>query len=341
MWPTIVVDANTLRNDIIYACRRQRQATTLVSAANSGLVRLFSAGHVLDDLEDHYQDWCLEAGVDEEEFVTVFFANYAPLLRAVADIPDGLVSNEEQSRIEVLRQRDPDDIPSVTLPLLLGAFYMSEDVNPNEAVFGSRRSGDDLRAWREVLCAGGDAGLLVSTMNGAGTSVALVGRGLWTIFDRLTRTFPTWARVLIAGLLAAGLGFGYRHLSEVRRQSIGNVAMHVGRAVAALSYEHSAALDRLRKAEPTVPTWEKLSTQRLPEHVLTRACLHTLARSRWSDRSAADLCDQLPLLPVPQGEAKVREVLRSTPCMTEVYRGRWQLGEALVREPIEVTETEM
>jgi len=336
--PTVVVDANTLRNDIIYACRHERRVTTLVSTANSGLVRLFCAGHVLDDIADHHQEWCQEASVTEDEFVTVWYSNYAPLLRAVLDVPDGLLSDEEQSRIEVLRQRDPDDIPSVTLSMLLGAFYMSEDGNANEAVYGTRLSGEDLRAWREVLCAGGDAGLLVTTMNSAGTGIALIGQGLWSIFDRLTRTFPTWARLLIGGLLAAGVGVGIRLLPEERRQSVGTAVMHVGRVVAALTYEHSVALDRLRNAEPTLPTWEDLTTQRLPEQVLARACLHTLARSRWSDRSAAEVAEQLPLLPVTQGEAKVREVLRSTPCCVEVYRGRWQLGEALARQPIDVAE---
>jgi hypothetical protein len=171
-----------------------------------------------------------------------------------------------------------------------------------------------------------------------GTGVALVGQGIWAIFDRLTRTLPTWARLVIGAALAVGAGLGIRLLPEGRRQSVGNAVMHVGRLIAALSYEHSAALDRLRNAEPTLPTWEDLAAVRLPEQVLVRACLHTLARSRWSDRSAAELCEQLPLIPVPQGEAKVRALLRSTPCCLEVYRGRWQLGEALVRQPIEVSD---
>ena len=38
--PPVVVDANVLRNDILYACRTGRR-TVLVTAANAGFLRLF------------------------------------------------------------------------------------------------------------------------------------------------------------------------------------------------------------------------------------------------------------------------------------------------------------
>ena len=54
--------------------------------------------------------------------------------------------------------------------------------------------------------------------------------------------------------------------------------------------------------------------------------MHTLARSPMSDRSAAELAHDLPYLGVPQGEAKVHQMLRDVGSFTEVWRGRWQLG---------------
>src|SRR5689334_21308104 len=43
----VVPDANVLRNDVLYACRRGRP-TALVTAAKGGLLRLFAARHVVD-----------------------------------------------------------------------------------------------------------------------------------------------------------------------------------------------------------------------------------------------------------------------------------------------------
>jgi hypothetical protein len=62
--------------------------------------------------------------------------------------------------------------------------------------------------------------------------------------------------------------------------------------------------------------------------MLGRACLHALARSLDSDRSAAGLAAELPYLGVAQGEAKVRQALRVGSPFTEVWRGRWQVGHA-------------
>lgn len=68
-----------------------------------------------------------------------------------------------------------------------------------------------------------------------------------------------------------------------------------------------------------------------PDAVLRRACLHGVARARSGHVSAEELSQQLYLPSVPRGEAKVREVLRGEPAFVEVYRGRFQLGRALVR----------
>lgn len=61
--------------------------------------------------------------------------------------------------------------------------------------------------------------------------------------------------------------------------------------------------------------------------VLGRARLHTPAQPD-CDRSAAELTLELPRLDVPQGEAKVRQVMRDAGPFTEVWRGRWQTGRA-------------
>jgi len=54
--PPVVVDANVLRNDIRRACRTG-QRTVLVTAANAGLIRLFCARHVHDEVIEHSGEW--------------------------------------------------------------------------------------------------------------------------------------------------------------------------------------------------------------------------------------------------------------------------------------------
>jgi hypothetical protein len=81
---------------------------------------------------------------------------------------------------------------------------------------------------------------------------------------------------------------------------------------------------RRRHAED--PGWESLAVSIPPGSVLRRACLHTPVRSTGSDRSAAELAKELPVLGVAQGEAKVRQILRGGGPFAEVWRGRWQAG---------------
>ena len=53
--PPIVVDANVLRNDILYSCRNDRR-TSLVTATNAGFLRMFCAEHVIEEVDMKPQD---------------------------------------------------------------------------------------------------------------------------------------------------------------------------------------------------------------------------------------------------------------------------------------------
>src|SRR6266508_2172828 len=65
--PSVVPDANVLRNDILRACRTGR--TVLVNAANAGALRLFCAQHVLDEIVEHSYEWAIEAAVPHATFI--------------------------------------------------------------------------------------------------------------------------------------------------------------------------------------------------------------------------------------------------------------------------------
>lgn len=333
--PPVVVDTNTLFNDVLYACSHADQTATLVNAANAGLIRLFCARHVLGEVAEHYRRVADQRGVTPQAFALLWNRRYARLLRVVAPIPDGLLSKQESERIEELRRVDPDDVPSVTLAILLQAFYLSEDSAASAAVYGTRRGAEDLRAWREVLMAGGDAGLLGEAFQATLLVTGTMGAEIWTVLDRVTHGLPGWLRVVIAGLAVTGAGFLLRRMSDERKQSAREVTGGIGNILTALIGEYAVAIERLRSAAPDVPSWDELTRSVKPSLVLVRVCLHTLARTKCSARSAAELKELLPAISVAQGEGKVREVLRSHPCFTEVYPGRWQVGKALVRIPAE------
>ncbi|MCL5047579.1 MAG: PIN domain-containing protein [Firmicutes bacterium] len=267
----VVVDANTLRNDILYACCHEAKPTTLVNGANSGMLRLFCARHVLEEIKEHHQEWCETADVDVTAFAQLFNASYAPLLRVVHQVPEGLLSAEEQDRVETLRGQDPDDIPSVTLALLLRAFYMSEDRKAIRAVYGREFSREEVRAWREVLSAGGNAGVIGSLFQAGAMLTGGLGIGIWGIFDKLTGSFSPWLKVLIAAALIGGGRYLYLQVPEERRVGFRNVIGQAFRVAGAFSAEYVEATARVDRALPAVPSREQLAGEQQPRNVLTRA----------------------------------------------------------------------
>lgn len=52
----IVPDTNVLRQDLDWACNRDRRGV-LIAAANSGIFRLFCAEHVAREVERHLAEW--------------------------------------------------------------------------------------------------------------------------------------------------------------------------------------------------------------------------------------------------------------------------------------------
>lgn len=337
----VVVDANILRNDILYACRRN-QRTVLVTAANAQLLRLFCAQHVVDEVREHAEKWTDGPKVSQAAFLDRWIFEYLPVIRVVQtdDIIPALLGPQERSRIETLAEIDPDDLPSAVLALVLEAFYLSEDRSPLQAVYGHDVDLAAHHEWVEALKAGGDAGELGRMFHFfVWVFAPLVGSILMPLKILVTR-LRWWS--LVAPALASGLAIKYT--SPEVKHSIRSAASSAGKALPpALAVCHDVfavyrdLLERLERTAPSVPSWDELATTNGNEAVLLRACLHTLARSPMSDRSARELADALPALAVAQGETKVRYILRSHDCFFEVWRGRWQVGEvaALLRVHLE------
>src|SRR5271166_6588027 len=80
--PPVVVDANILRNDIRLACRKG-QRTVPVTAANAGLIRLFCARHVHDEVIAHRGEWTATGPVTRDDSLSALGWWYLPLVRIV------------------------------------------------------------------------------------------------------------------------------------------------------------------------------------------------------------------------------------------------------------------
>jgi len=321
----IVADANRLGNDILYACRRD-QRTTLVTAANAGLFRLFCAQHVIDEVWEKSAEWTQGSPVSRAAFLRCWLTEYLPLIRVVREpLPDDLFTPAEFARIAELARVDPDDVPSAKLALALGAFHLSDDRPALRAVYGLQLDLAEHHAWVEALKAGGDAGELRNLLRGAVALAVVFGGGLAAGVKRMVAALGPWIVVIAA---AAGVVVVSRISAETRRRLKG-VVIAAGESLAQAYLAHAEVSARFGRAAPRVPKCEELRATNHPQAVLARACLATLPRSGRSHLSAEDLAKELPFLGVPQAKARVRSTLRSHRFFFGAWRGRWQVGEVV------------
>lgn len=321
--PPVVPDANRLRNDVLRACRTG-QRTVLVNAANGGLVRLLCAQHVVDEVDEHSARWAASGPVPFDLFRHVWLNEYLPLIRVIQPHPAHLMllSPAEAKRMGTLAAKDDDDVPSATLALLLEAFYLSNDRPALTAVYGEDADLTEHAQWVEILKAGGDAGELGKMVTFTANLSVLAGSGIIGGIKRLASATSPWL------LIAAGVFATWRLVaaSDATKQSLRQAGASALTYILAAYLAYEEVRTKFAQATPAAPSWAALAETNPPAAVLARACMHTLARSTRNDLSAEELARQLPNLDVPQGEAKVRGLLRGMDCFTEVRRGRWQLG---------------
>lgn len=325
--PPVVVDANVLLSDVLQSCVREGRHTTLVAAANAGLFRLYCAEHVVGEVLRKHEDFAARKMVSSEAFLAVWEEQYVPQLRILPGaLPEELLSRAERERIETLRAIDPDDIPSVILSLCLPAYYLSQDTDAAAAVYDEYRDGKQLEPWLRTPWAGGDAGQIGLLPSGAAVLANLSASGVWQLLKLFARAMPAWLQVasLVVGVAAVGYSIGF--MPDERKQGFRELAGHVATLIAAMDSEYKRAREVFALAAPTVPSLVELGRELSPDRVLFRACLRALARSRSSACTVRELAALRPALPVAQGEAKVRAILRESDCFLEVRHGRWQLG---------------
>ncbi len=320
--PPVVPDSNRLRDDIRYVCRKN-QRTTLITAASEGLIRLFCAQHVVDEVFAHGGEWSVGTNVSRAEFLRRWTLGYLPVIRVVPTTGlSSLLSPDEAARLAKLEELDSDDVPSATLALALGAFYLSNDRRALQAVYGRDVNLTEHTNWLEVLRAGGDAGELGRMFNASVAMAFLVGSGLFAGARRLFSALGLWTLLPVGGAVLLA-----RASSEGTRQRLKSAASSIGMAYLEMYAAYQQVLRRFERAAPMIPSWGALASTNSSQAVLSRACLYALARSPMSNRSAAELAMRLPVLTVAHSEARVRHILRTNDCFHEVVKGRWQAGE--------------
>jgi len=256
-----------------------------------------------------------------------------PLIRVIQDdaVPPELMTRSESARLDRLRAKpkDRNDIPSATLSMILGAFYLTNDGPALRAAYGEHASLSTRDQWQQILKAGGDAGELGTAMQMGFGLAAVLGSAGFSAIKALYRLAGPAGIAAVGGLAYAG----YRRTGNTTKEKIGSGAMSVLLFLGELLVEYQDVQGRFERAAPAPPTWEEQAAELSDEAILARACMHTLARVGRGHCSARELRGLLPALPVPSGEAKVRQVLRALPaCFNQVYAGRWQVGE--VADPV-------
>ena len=330
--PPVVPDACTLRDDILYSADRDTR-TVLVNAANGGLFRLFCAQHVISEVGKHSGDWTEGKQVSQEAFLRRWITGYLPVIRVLPDnaIPDDLLTPDERARLAKLTAIGSKDIPSVKLAMVLGAFYNTRDRPALRAAYGAQADFAAHDEWHVILRAGGDAGQLSEMTQVAYRLVeGLAVAGFQGAGSLLRRTGPL-------GVVPIGIGLyllylAYKRISPEAKARIGSGWAAALDALAEVYVEYCKVRQRFKEAAVSVPSWDELSTVLTPEAVLTRACLHSLAKAGISNCSARELRSLLPVLPGAPSAAEAKRTHRSCDpspaASSQVYAGRWQVGVA-------------
>ena len=320
----VVADANELRGEVIRTCRSGR--TILLTAANTGALRLYLASHVVDEVSEHGARWALEAGVDPVDFMDCWRHEYLPLARVVSDhdLSIDLLGETERARVEKLISADSDDVPSAILALCLEAFFLSHDRAALEAVYGAGVVLEAHRSWLEVLRSPGEAAELGKVVwlsaitPGALISLA-VESGRW-----IAEKVPP--RVLVAlALGGAWLIHGRASARNWRRLRDG-----VGTGLLAISDLYIGCVQAQRtfaQASAPRPDWSGLAECLPTEALIIRACMTALAADPSGRRSGPRLAGgELARLGIAVTPEMVDRYLRDTGCFRLLEDGLWQLG---------------
>lgn len=318
----LVVDANWFRSDVLRMCRSG--PTKLLTAAEQHFVRLYVAPHVVGEVMKHAAGWTAGTAVSEEQFLATWEQRYLPVLRVV-DPPAGALTPGEARRIEELGGKDPDDIPTATLALLLRAPLISSDEAATEAVYGPSASVRDQGELLQLLDAAGHTGQLSELGASAVLGVSGAAYGLWALGRRAAR-LPA-PLLLGAGVLAIAAGL---RLPALRREQLRQASSACLELMSELSGIAAEMHTRLGPARPPEP--DDAATLE-PEPALPRHLMSIMARYPDSQMTITTLTERGRSRDRECAETGVKAALeRHAPgTFFEIYQDEWQLGRRIGR----------
>ncbi len=328
----VVVDANTLRDDLRRACRTMHRTSLLDAAARRGL-RLYCPEHVAGELHEHLAEW-VDGVVPLVAAHEVLKEHYFPILRVV-NVPDGPLDPDEGARLAQLEVDDRDDVPTAILALLLNAPVLTRDRRLLRAVHGNDANIDDLTEWLRIALAGRALGEADEQLLFATIGAQLLGRGSIAGATKLIRMLGSLPPLAQIAILAGTTG-----LAVAARRPIADFLISVRRVFAqsaerllpeleAWAAERETALAWLHAAAPPMGPNSVVSnfpTISDDADALVRLCVYVLGRAEGAI-SAASLRRGLPTeIAAYVAVTQIRAVLRESVCFYQLPRGRWQLG---------------
>lgn len=321
-----VVDTNVLRADIFYRCRHPAAPTQLIAQAAAGMTRLYCAPHVVDELWEHYPEWSVREGIEASEFLAIWESEYVGNLRVVSGVDRAMLADDERASIDMLEDRDADDVPLAVLACVLHAPILSRDGALLTSLLGEdgARSVQD---WLPIVHAGVNAGVIDEAFDSATVVASALVVASFEGAAAIWKILPNAIRFGILLGLAVVLPALWKRVPPDVKSAMGADIGALAGTVDSLMIERRTSLASLAAAAPLGPERQALATRAGVQNVLGRALVMLLGRDRRRSLSAAEAAKALPHLGVAQSVAYVRRELRSRECFIEISPGRWQLGD--------------
>jgi predicted nucleic acid-binding protein len=318
-----IVDTNVLLKNIKKDVELLPSATAMRQLRTAGALRLLAPDHVELEMEEHLDRWMTDRNVDPALARSIWEHVYKPAIRFV----DMGAFAAKDSRLVALRARDPDDVPTAALALLLGRKALSEDRHLIDYGLATGQP------WLRTVLATGHVALGETVQFGAVGTVAVTGQGIaqLALSARALSTTRDGRRLLLAlGLLVLGsIAFAavLRRRHEPSRQWLDQTAgavtaaLQEGGRVVVSGY---VAAERNRRTGETtlqagvVASAHPTALQRAARILASAAGplpSNELARRVWSYQRA------------PRAKTEdIRAQLAALPAFVQVEPDAWQLG---------------
>jgi predicted nucleic acid-binding protein len=319
-----IADTNVILKNIGRDARQRQRPTRMRILAATGAFRLYVGPHVVDEVEEKIDTWMAERGLDSAVARKIWMEEYLPRLWVVQMGHAHL----DDSRVAAVAVRDPDDLPTAQLAVLLGRKALSED---KDLAANGLATGEP---WLEIVLATSSVAWGETVNFGVGAGISISAQSVAEAIAAVRRVAETpdgQRALLIIGavllLIVAG-GLVLREMHEPSRRwiddkvTIAASALASGGRVAITGY---VTVSNNRAHGETVLRGGVVAGAR--EQSLTQSLARELASSE-APVSTRDLAAHVwDYQRVPTAAAsRMRELLSSMPAFVEVGSNLWQLG---------------